>query len=389
LTRSALYRPRDVLALLNSAWQNACRARREHIIVDDVESAAKAISQTRLDDLRKEYRRVLPGIDEFVNIFHGAHSQPMYVEVLDLIERASESLSSDAAQSYEIFGGPAGVFLALFSVGFVGVRTASGDYEFCHDGATSGLDGLGPDCRVAVHPCFWHAMDLQDADLPVEVAVLVHDDFDTATGQGAVHDQRLRQLGKVLVDYDQINAGPEHASKFEEWVHRAICVLFAGELTNITLHPNVNAAQRRDIVATNSTNSGFWKRLFDDYRCRHVVFEVKNYEDLDTADFNQAVAYGGDRYGKVSFIVHRGATGLDPNDRAHIKSRYFGTQHLIVLLPASTLLLCLKKQRSVRRADYSEETLARLLDTYERQYLGVDSGKKHARRRRAKKAIAN
>lgn len=235
---------------------------------------------------------------------------------------------------------------------------------------------------MAIHPCYWQALDLQDADLPLEVVVNVHDDYEPTEGKEAIRDQRLKQLGRILAELDQIDEGVSHAGRFEAWVHGAVVVLFAGALTNAVLHPNKNAAQRRDIVATNAASGGFWKRILDDYSCRQVVFEVKNYAELGPAEFNQAVAYGGQPYGKASFIVTRGTPGLDDTERAQIKSRYYGTQHLIVVIPASMLRQCLTKQRSQSRQDYTEDALSKLLDTYERQYLGVDAQRRSKRRRR-------
>lgn len=277
-------------------------------------------------------------------------------------------------------GSPNEIFTALQGIGFLGVQTERGDYDFCHDGTQSTHIDLKPVHRVAVHPCYARALGLADGEFPIEVAAALGDDEETTGAKDRIQDQRTRQLGKALVDYEQIQPGREHANQFESWLTRAIKVLFSGPLINIELHPNKSDTLRRDVVGTNTATRGFWKRLHDDYQCRQVIFEAKNYSDLGPEEFNQAIAYGGGAYGKASFIVHRGSAGLDENERAHIKSRYYGKQHLIIILPATILTQCLKKQRSHRRVDYTEETLGKLLDTYERQYLGEASGRKRKRR---------
>ena len=52
--RHTLYRPRDILVLLNQAYMNAKRDGRTNIIGKDIEKTAVDISQHRLDDLCKE-----------------------------------------------------------------------------------------------------------------------------------------------------------------------------------------------------------------------------------------------------------------------------------------------------------------------------------------------
>src|SRR5205814_4348837 len=69
--RYTLYRPRDILVLLNEAYVNARRDSRESIVERDVEKTATNISQHRLEDLCKEYDRVLPGVRLFVSAFRG------------------------------------------------------------------------------------------------------------------------------------------------------------------------------------------------------------------------------------------------------------------------------------------------------------------------------
>jgi hypothetical protein len=56
-----LYRPRDVIALMNTAYDHARRQQRDTLINADFDASAKLISETRFDDLGKEYESVFPG----------------------------------------------------------------------------------------------------------------------------------------------------------------------------------------------------------------------------------------------------------------------------------------------------------------------------------------
>lgn len=64
-----LFRPRDILVLLNEANSHARGDNRNAIVSDDIEKSALHISQARLEDLCKEYDKVLPGLRLFISSF--------------------------------------------------------------------------------------------------------------------------------------------------------------------------------------------------------------------------------------------------------------------------------------------------------------------------------
>ena len=71
-------------------------------------------------------------------------------------------------------------------------------------------------------------------------------------------------LGQTVEELPKIAPGEQSASAFEDWALRAVKIVFAGSLSNVALHPNGAAVQRRDIIATNSASKkvsggGFWK----------------------------------------------------------------------------------------------------------------------------------
>lgn len=91
--KHTLYRPRDLLNLLNTAYQNARSSSREHLILSDIDDAALTISRTRLDDLIKEYKEVLPGTIDFTQAFRGSHSPMLYAQALASLEEAVRRVS--------------------------------------------------------------------------------------------------------------------------------------------------------------------------------------------------------------------------------------------------------------------------------------------------------
>ena len=60
--RLTLYRPRDLISLLNNAFYHAFQHGRGTIIDEDIAVSAKEISESRYGDLLKEYDAILPGI---------------------------------------------------------------------------------------------------------------------------------------------------------------------------------------------------------------------------------------------------------------------------------------------------------------------------------------
>jgi hypothetical protein len=67
--RLTLYRPRDLLILLNNAFLTAAQQERTRIVPSDLDSSARSISVNRLEDLRKEYTKVLPSLTVLTEAF--------------------------------------------------------------------------------------------------------------------------------------------------------------------------------------------------------------------------------------------------------------------------------------------------------------------------------
>ena len=271
---------------------------------------------------------------------------------------------------------------ALYSVGFLGLEDpATKSVLFCHDGARSSVSSMDGSGRVAVHPCYWKALDVGEAGVGTEVLVDIHDDYDTRENP-QLSDLRIKRLGQLVSELPTTPTGREGALEYEKWVLQACRILFAGELSNFELHPAPDGVQRRDVVATNSAERGFWKRVLDDYGVRQVVFETKNYEELEPDDYRQALSYSGKQYGCLVIVVVRSdVDGLDTNARGWVKEMWDGHGVLVFVLPTRTLIQCISKTRGTQGRSYTERALIRRLDTFERSYLAL----RHVQKRRRKK----
>ena len=175
----------------------------------------------------------------------------------------------------------------------------------------------------------------------------------------------------MIRQLQSIPEGTEGDSSYEVWCHKAIRICFAKSLKNVELKPNKQARQRRDIVATNLADSGAWKRIYEDYRCRQVIFEVKNYKNLQASDYQQLVSYTGGEYGKLAFLVTReDSVDLFANrDVDWVREIHSLHKVLVIKLTGKFLARLLYKLRNPRKHDAINDAINRLLDTYTRLYL--------------------
>ncbi|HET7307228.1 MAG TPA: ATP-binding protein [Gammaproteobacteria bacterium] len=390
-----LYRPRDLVALLNEAFHFALKAGQTHIMETQVEQTAHAISQNRLDDLKKEYSSVLPGLSEYVGAFHGQHPQLAVESAVDRLQHVLSEGSSDPLiqQDFLILSDANAVIRGLYSVGFLGIREpTAGSFVFCHDGRSPDR-GFNIGDQVLVHPCYWIALNCAKEGVDPSVADEIYDEYDIAVSSETPAIRKTR-IGQLIAELGQIPEGTNGATAFEEWCRKAIRICFAKGLRNVELRPNKLAKSRRDIVATNLGEDEAWKRIYEDYGTRQVTFEVKNYQGLDASDYQQIQSYLTGEYGRFALVITRDdSTDLyAQRDVEWVREMYSNHQVLIVKLTGKFFCKLLHKLRDPQKHDAVNDSLHRLLDTYTRLYLAgqtmsdVQKRKGKRKRRRLKRA---
>jgi hypothetical protein len=375
-----LYRPRDVLVLLNRAFVSAARQGRSEILLTDIDTASRDISAERLSDLLKEYDAVLPGLELFIEVFR---DRPAVIRLRSLaglldeaIDRSRASVSSKA-RDFALLGSSKEIIGALHAVGFIGLRDSTEDrFVFCHDGSLASTEDWDNDREVIVHPCYWRALNLSDGMVPLEVATTVSDEYELVP-VGEIKDLRTKGIGEVLGELTAVPHGRDGAQSFEKWVLRVVQILFQGSLTNFEAKPNPGAVSQRDIVATNMADRGFWQRVRQDYGSRQVIIEAKNYADLTNDDLRQVLSYSVGEYGRFAIIVFRSEDeGVSEKVRAWLRAVYHEhNNRLILLLPTVLLQRSLQKLRNARKHDYTEKLLNKRLDILVRRYVSIPSGR--------------
>lgn len=302
-----LYRPRDILVLLNDAFLRANSQDRREIILEDIDVTAKTISINRLNDLQKEYEVVFPALDEFVSQFSNTSPELSFSSVESIIEftlQRSDVKEKNKLQDILLFRSVPEVIQRLYSIGFLGLyNKQSSSYVFCHDGKDPDRD-FSIDSKFLIHPCYWLALGATQSQLRAAEAEDIHDEYDIEVSSVS-EEQRKQQIGALLQELSSIPEGIAGAHDFEQWCLKTIRIIFATDLVNIELHSNKNGLQQRDIVATNLGDTAVWKRVLSDYQTRQVIFEIKNYNELGATEYRQIGSYMSKEYGRLAFIVNR------------------------------------------------------------------------------------
>ena len=379
--RLTLYRPRDLLVLLNNAFYHAFQQGRETIHGDDVEHSATEISENRFADLLKEYHAIFPGLERMTRAFADGSGLWTGENVRQLLGNvaAAPDLAPEEAQHFAILGSPDGSVQALYSVGFLGIKdTGSTRFKFCHDGNQTKLEiNLKADCLV--HPCYWRSLNIRASDLNAEVTeeippaiTEIRDEFDIEVAS-STPEIRNHRIGQIIAALSVIPEGADGAAQFEEWCHQAVSILFAAGLSNVELKPNKDATQRRDIVARNQAKTDAWKRIINDYGSRQVIFEVKNYKELGPTEYRQMNSYLVRDYGLLGFIITRETDESLRKDKdlAWVREIFHENDRLIVKLTGTWLSKYLSKARSPQKHDAADIALEGLLDRYVRNYLSL------------------
>jgi hypothetical protein len=119
-----LYRPRDIIVLLNSGFLRVARAGRSSLGREDIEVASRQVSMDRSSDLLKEYDTVFPGLKLLVRHFEKKSAIRTYGEVIESLSEAIDSNAYKQGESsdFAVLGSGHAAFFALYSVGFIGLE---------------------------------------------------------------------------------------------------------------------------------------------------------------------------------------------------------------------------------------------------------------------------
>lgn len=257
----------------------------------------------------------------------------------------------------------------LYDIGFMGFLTPQRDgsrktiYRSVGPRDTT-PPAISSTIDFEIHPTYWGALDAQD--------VLVTD-FQPDQDFGSVGiidelpnswdvDTYVEEISKIERALKELPPGAETASDYEDLVGNVLRLCFFRYLANVTeqvrTHENT---MRRDWVASNRAEDGFWAIVRQRYDAAQVVFECKNYEKLAASDFQQVAYYLDERKGRLGFLCFRGE--IQKHYWNHVKENLTSKKILILPITDKDLAVFL---RQARNGKVKDAHLADRLDAAER-----------------------
>lgn len=370
--RLTLYRPRDLLILLNEAFYTARKSDRSQIINEDIEATAKYISNNRFEDLKKEYEAIVPGISLFLSRFKNGSPETILTDLKPLIRKVLTSEHGDVAiqQQLAFFDNEVDVIKSLYSIGFLGISDReTGHFVFCHDGRQPDTEFEGS-TKVLVHPCYWIALNLTKNSLDPEDAEEIYDEYDIeiSSDNPSRRSQKIGQLESQLRDIDE---GMTGLAEFSEWCYKALSVIYAGALSGFEKSENGLIENESEIVAINLRKTDAWKKLSRDFDTRDVVFRIVNKRSVDKESYDRVRSRLGDRYGKLGFIVCRDDDSelRKGRDLDFVREIYNSDHKVIVKVTAKWIITNLHKLRNPQKHNEPDRLLGNIVKRYLNMYL--------------------
>ncbi len=363
-------RPRDVLTYCTFAIESARSKMHQRVTIDDLLGARRRFSETRLKDLGDEYAENYPQISLVLSRFYGLGSHFTLKGIDDFVKKllADNEVRTHCAKWIYKHSAPELFVRLLYNIGFIGLKnSAQTATVFRSLGPSSTAPPPVTDqTTLIIHRSYMEALDLTDklidslgVDVSWQKAGLVTDlpaGFDLGN-----YTERLDELE------DQIKAlptGTKHATDWGNCVGEVLGLCFYRWLTN--LEPKSRDAEGRvirDWIASNTAQSGFWEMIRVKYGATQVIWECKNYDDLEAKDFHQVSYYMSDRGGRFALIAFNGDQQPKKSHYEHVKRVATDKKGLVLLISKKDLLVFV---RQAKKGKVSESHIRTLFDKTER-----------------------
>jgi hypothetical protein len=326
--------------------------------------------------LINEYQDAIPELRGIIDVFLG---EVRVFRLDELFLRLSEFMASGryasvAPQLSLTHPNPEALFDLLLGLGFVGVRVRDGaDFVFKYYGeqgnAFSSLDQVE---EVAIHPAFHAALGVKKplgagALMPVREAG--DDDLVGASTAVAVRSiAASEEAAQLIARLNEIPLGMGGFRKYEDLVRNAIAYGFTGYLDNGRMQErNWAGTQVRDVVFDNTGETLFFGHVRDKFQAITLVFECKNKDTLEPADFHQIEARLSDATGNIGFICYRsGRTEPVRVEIEHLRS-IFNRSHstkVVLLLSEGNMAQILSKRLRGKLDRFMYRMLTRYMSLY-------------------------
>ncbi|MEZ8509722.1 hypothetical protein AB6D22_02660 [Vibrio splendidus] len=365
-----LYRPRDILVLLNDAFLRAGSQDRGKIILDDIDATANVISNNRLIDLHKEYETVFPALDVFTSCFRNIPAEMSIYEASLLVEQVLEDKDiSDklVVQDIILSDNPKQIIQRLYSVGFLGIyNEKSSSYVFCHDGKDPERS-FSDESKVLIHPCYLLALGSNSMDMTLSDAEDIHDEYDIEVSS-ADKEFRKQKIGALISELNSIPENVDERSDFNQWLLKSMKILWASNLVNMKLTDRNGFSS---ILTNNVANNSVWKLILEKYHCNEMLFDVHNKSVLDKKDYMDLSVRTSSLGNKLAFIVSRDTNNNISKDTElkWVKEIYHKYGLVIIKLSSKFIERQLSKTRSPQKHDDINKEVNKLINQYHNMWL--------------------
>ncbi len=157
----------------------------------------------------------------------------------------------------------------------------------------------------------------------------VHSALSTVTAETEAWRERFASTSP---QFDSIDTGPKHASKYHKHVFDLLKSVFDGFLTNGRIEQEINTGiQRIDIMFDNTI--GVFSQLASKMgkASWYLPFECKNYtDDLDTPEYDQLSGRLNPDIGPIGVLVFRSITDWGRANH-HCQAKLRDSKYLILL----------------------------------------------------------
>ncbi|WP_336943878.1 P-loop ATPase, Sll1717 family [Acinetobacter modestus] len=341
------HRPRDVIMFVSYAIDAAIADGNSKINKDNILSASKRYSTSRLKDLGDEYAENFSNISIVLGLFFGLGNEFTIVAIEDFIKKLllNEDIQKYCKDWFYDFTSPHRFVELLFSIGFIGVKFGiSKAVEYKESGKDSNAKiAFDQSSIFIIHPTYREALNLRPillADLKEETILKyegiledIPESFNLNNYKNALEDA-LRKLKSLPI-------GTSGASEFEDLVGDIIKLCFFRSLTNV--QPRVRTSDGctiKDWIVSNRANDGFWETIRNKYGSTQVIWECKNYLSLKADDFHQMSYYLNNTIGMFAVVVFRGE--VKESDYNHL-NRLVRDGKMVLLLGQKDLEVFLRQ----------------------------------------------
>jgi hypothetical protein len=356
-------RPRDVLTYCSFAVETAQSRRHHQVTIEDLQAARRRFSESRFKDLSDEYSENFPTIGLVLSRFYGLGTEYTIAAITAFIQKllVDEEVRKTCAGWIYGYAAPERFIELLYNIGFFGIRDDQDKPQYRSLGVKSPTPPpITQQAHVVIHPSYVDALALH------ETVIGALGDEIQLKGEGLVYDlpeatslvDYQAALDNLLDDIKTLPSGNPGASQWEDLIGETIRLCFFRSLANVEPKVrDVSGSVIRDWMTSNVAQHGFWEMVRQRYNATQVIWECKNYADLEADDFHQALYYMTQAGGRFVIVVFRGE--IERHYYTHVR-RACEKDGMILLLTERDIVVFL------RQAKHGKIKESHIRDIYDR-----------------------